>query len=238
MLRRAFTLIELLVVIAIVALLLGILVPALGAARARARAAVCSSHLHQMSLATTLYLDEHKQVFWPYYTDVTGGRKWWFGFEAGGPGSGTKRPLDKTQAALAPYISTTSDLFQCPDFPYNDPNYFPKFAQRSASLGFNLTLANQRLDKFSPSAVFVFADGIHFDANPGFNEGHYIQYTPNTAMKSGYAHFRHQGQAQYALLDGHVDRQRLSGPAYTTIGGGAAGNLGTPEAPTAVYGLP
>jgi prepilin-type N-terminal cleavage/methylation domain-containing protein len=57
--RRGFTLIELLVVVAIIALLISILVPALSAARARAKASVCMSNLRQVGLALRNYADDH-----------------------------------------------------------------------------------------------------------------------------------------------------------------------------------
>lgn len=56
--RRAFTLIELLVVIAVIALLVALTLPALGQARANAKATVCASHLQQLGVALTLYLNE------------------------------------------------------------------------------------------------------------------------------------------------------------------------------------
>lgn len=52
---RAFTLIELLLVVAIIALLISILLPALGSARKTARTAICSSNLHQYGLGLALY---------------------------------------------------------------------------------------------------------------------------------------------------------------------------------------
>ena len=62
---RAFTLIELLVVIAIIALLIGILLPALGAARTSARSVVCLSRMQQVSLGWRLYADSNDDISVP-----------------------------------------------------------------------------------------------------------------------------------------------------------------------------
>jgi prepilin-type N-terminal cleavage/methylation domain-containing protein len=60
--RRAFTLVELLVVIAIIAILAALLLPALSAAKAKARQAACLNNIKQLQTAWLLYADENGQV--------------------------------------------------------------------------------------------------------------------------------------------------------------------------------
>src|SRR5688572_26261145 len=60
--KRGFTLIELLVVIAVIALLIGILLPALGKARDAARGVTCLSNFRQVATGWNLYCDAYKDV--------------------------------------------------------------------------------------------------------------------------------------------------------------------------------
>ncbi|MEZ6319232.1 MAG: prepilin-type N-terminal cleavage/methylation domain-containing protein [Phycisphaerales bacterium] len=63
--RRGFTLIELLVVIAIIALLIGILLPALGRARETARATICKSNMRSVGQFATMYALDDNDRLWP-----------------------------------------------------------------------------------------------------------------------------------------------------------------------------
>jgi prepilin-type N-terminal cleavage/methylation domain-containing protein/prepilin-type processing-associated H-X9-DG protein len=99
--RKAFTLVELLVVIAIIGVLVALLLPAIQAASATARAASCKNNLRQIGLGVLQFCDAHKGEFPEYYhakheeTDLDGTYSWIY--------------------TIAPHLESVDEVRLCPD---------------------------------------------------------------------------------------------------------------------------
>ena len=103
----AFTLIELLVVIAIIAILAGMLLPALARAREEGRRAVCKSNLNQVGKAATAYSSNNGD-FWPSYEGCN-----WTAQAVGGTDHHGDDPVS-SMALLYPDYIDGPKVWNCP----------------------------------------------------------------------------------------------------------------------------
>ena len=222
--RNMFTLIELLVVISIIAILAGMLMPALAQARDKAKGSSCMNNLKQIATANIMYANDHAVL-----SPMSQGSVFWYGLRSGSMGSYS---YDLTSGGfINSYVGERSLAMLCPVWQGLKNISDPTKSSTAGGYGYNQIVFTSTNDAVlyaraisngitkperikNPSSIVMFGD-----AGNSATTVTAILAAASYGMSGagGTVHFRHGGHAGLAWVDGHVSTEKYLGGNATLV---------------------